>query len=499
MSHVAIRVLVAALLVVTASPVLADDTKPQDAHWPQFRGPQGGGIASGASKLPVHFGLQQNVLWKTPLPQGASSPCVWGKFIFLTGFDKDANKLETLCLDRHKGQILWRRTAPAETIEKVHSVSSPAVSTPATDGERVYVYFGSYGLLCYDFQGTEQWKLPLPVPVTRFGTGTSPMVAGDLLVLNCEYLPKPYLLAVHCRTGTTVWKQERLPFMDGYATPVLWSHAGEDEVIIHSPKRVSAHRLKDGAERWWVKVDSSAESTPVVADGCLFVASFALGGEASDRVKLPTFDELLKKYDKNNDGRISKEEFPPDLSVVRRADAGDIPGADVKLIQFFDYLDVNKDGQINRLEWAVVLAFAAQEAEHGVLAIKPGGQGDVSKTHVLWKEKKAVPEVPSPLYYQGRLYTVRDGGVVSCLDPKTGKLLYRERLGPGGAYFSSPVAGDGKLYAASLGGVVVVFGAGDTLQVLARNDLKESILATPALVDGKLYVRTEKHLFAFGE
>ena len=133
------------------------------------------------------------------------------------------------------------------------------------------------------------------------------------------------------------------------------------------------------------------------------------------------------------------------------------------------------------------------------MAIKPGGHGDVTKTHVRWRHERALPEVPSPLYYRGRVYMVRDGGLISCLDAKTGQLLYRERVGAAGVYFSSPVAGDGKVYVASQRGVITVLAGGDAFKVLARNDLGEPIQATPALVDGKLYVRTEKHLYAFGE
>jgi outer membrane protein assembly factor BamB len=146
----------------------------------------------------------------------------------------------------------------------------------------------------------------------------------------------------------------------------------------------------------------------------------------------------------------------------------------------------------------MIQLFLNRPVEHGLFAVKPGGAGDVTKTHVLWRDGKATPEVPSPLYYRGRVYMVRDGGLMSCLNAETGKLLFRERLGPGGAYYSSPVAGDGKVYAASRGGEVIVLAAGDEFRVMSRNDLKEPILATPALADGKVYVRTENHLHAFG-
>jgi outer membrane protein assembly factor BamB len=490
-----IRFLLAMALAAGAAP--AEQSKPA-ALWPQFRGPNGSGVAPDGKTLPVGFGPNENVRWKTPLPEGHSSPCVWGNRIFLTGYDRDAKNLETIAINRGNGEIVWRRQAPATAIERVHQISNPATATPTTDGERVYVFFGSFGLLCYDFDGKELWKMPLPMPRTRFGTGTSPVVAGDLVLLSVDYPPKPRLVAVNRRTGETVWSKDRITLMEGYATPAVWRHDGEDEVVVHGGSRVSAFDLKDGAERWWVGVTSNACGSPVVGGGRLFVSTWMIGGEPSDRVQVPTFDELLKKYDKDKDGMISKEEFPDDLCFLRRSDAGDIPGADVKIKPFFDQIDQNKDGKIGRFEWAMVSMFANRQVEHGLLAIKPGGKGDVTKTHVAWRETKAAPEVPSPLYYRGRVYQVRDGGIASCLDAETGKLIYRERLGPTGAFFSSPVAGDGKLYAASQRGVVVVWEAGNTFKVLTRNDMQESVAATPALADGVIYLRTEKHLYAFG-
>src|SRR5687767_10426605 len=133
-------------------------------RWPQFRGVDGRATVSDAKPLPATFGLTKNLRWKTQLPEGWSSPCIWGERIFVTAFDATAQKLETICLDRANGEILWRRVAPAEKIERVYKVNSPASSTPATDGERVVAYFGSYGLLCYDFAGKELWKRPLGSP-----------------------------------------------------------------------------------------------------------------------------------------------------------------------------------------------------------------------------------------------------------------------------------------------------------------------------------------------
>src|SRR5438270_255595 len=155
------RWLLAAAVSVGLAAAAAADDQPQ---WAQFRGPHGGGLAPDGPKLPTHFGPVQYVLWTTPLPPGASSPCIWGDRIFLTAHDPAAKKLETLCLDRRDGHVLWRQAVPADKLEKVHKVSNPAASTPAADGEAVYVHFGSFGLLCYGHDGKERWKLPLPAP-----------------------------------------------------------------------------------------------------------------------------------------------------------------------------------------------------------------------------------------------------------------------------------------------------------------------------------------------
>jgi outer membrane protein assembly factor BamB len=152
----------------------------EPANWPQFRGPNGSGLSPDDQPAPLHFGPNTNRLWQTPLPRGHSSPCIWGDRIFVTGFDATNKSLETLCLERVNGKILWRKTAPALELEKsLHEFSSPAASTPATDGARVYLYLGGYGALAYDFKGEELWKRPLPMPPKDYGNARG--VGGQAL------------------------------------------------------------------------------------------------------------------------------------------------------------------------------------------------------------------------------------------------------------------------------------------------------------------------------
>jgi outer membrane protein assembly factor BamB len=139
-------------------------------------------------------------------------------------------------------------------------------------------------------------------------------------------------------------------------------------------------------------------------------------------------------------------------------------------------------------------------AGNAVLAIRPGGHGDITKTHLAWKTTRSLPYVSSPLYYGGRLYTVKNGGLLSCYDARSGKPMYQdERVDAPGDYYASMVAAGGKIYVASQNGLVLALEAGDILTALARNDLGERITATPAIVDGKLYLRTAGHFYAFGK
>ena len=485
--------LIAALLLMHS----ANTTRANESIWPQFRGPNGSGLAAEGQNPPVKFGPEQNVLWKTPVPSGHSSPCIWGDHIFQTGFDKEKKELQVFCIDRSSGNIRWRKIVPAEQIEKVHSISSPATATPATDGERVYVYFGSFGLVCYDFAGTQQWTVPLPIAKTMgYGHGTSPIVSGELVILNRHERNAPFPLAVDRKSGKTVWKQIGRPPGVSHSTPVVWGK----QLVIHRWSGLVAYDAVDGTRIWSVYVATSGTSTPVIGNSVLFVGAWSNFGEPDLRVKLPDFKTMVKEYDKNGDMQISKSEFPDDLAIARRPEIENIQDAQIYL-QFYRGFDRNKNGSMDETEWKTIVASfsTTPKREHGLAAIKPGGKDDVTGTHVLWQEKRSVAEVPSPLYYDGRVYMIKNGGTVSCMDAETGKLLYRERLGAAGLYCSSPICAHGRIYIASGKGVITVFAAGDTLQVLARNDLKEKVFATPAVVDNKLYVRTVKDMYAFGE
>jgi outer membrane protein assembly factor BamB len=415
---------------------------------------------------------------------------MWGSRIFLSSFEEGERKLETLCLDRENGKILWRREAQAKEIEKVHPVSSPASPTPATDGERVYVYFGSYGLLCYDFEGKLLWEDKRGVTKATYGSGTSPIVVGELVVTNDQDQGLP-LRAVHAKTGKPVWEDQELGI--GHATPIVWRHDKDVEIIVPSKNQLTSFNL-DGTRRWWLgDLPSDAYTTPVVGDGLLFVTFTSPGGEVADR-PLEPFEKALEKYDKDKDRLLSREELPKDLVFIDRGAKPGTPGGSLTIDTLF--AKKLKGQKINRDVWDR-LRTPGPRTQSSLWAIGPSAKGELPETSKIWRHTKGLPEVPSPLYYRGHLYLVRRGGIATCLEARTGKEVYQGRLPVSGSYYSSPVAGDGKIYIAAESGTLMVLEAGKSLKVLAQNDLGERVMATPAIADGTLYVRTEKHMYAF--
>jgi len=429
----------------------------------------------------VEFGPEKNVVWQVEVPRGHSSPCLWGDKIFLTG--QDGEKLVTLCLNRGTGKELWRAAAPVAKLETTHRIGSPAAPTPCADGERVYVYFGSFGVIAYDFAGKEVWRKELPAPVVEFGTGASPLLAEGKVILVADQDMGSHLLALDAKTGAQVWRTERPEFRRSFSTPFLWEHDGIAEIIVAGSLWVRSYEVKDGRERWSSRgMARVSNASPVAGDGLLIVSSWNVGGDEGDRVKMEPFVPFAATYDTDKDGMLSRDEFP----------AG-------KVKDRFSQMDADKDGLVTRAEYET-MSDMFDQAVNQIFAIKPNGYGDITETHVAWKVDKHLPYVSSPLFYDGRVYTIKNGGLASCYDAKTGAQHYQaERMDASGDYYSSAVAADGRIYVASQRGTVVVMAAGDALKVLARNDLREPIFATPAIIDGRLYLRTEKHIFVFGQ
>ena len=468
--------------------------------WPNFRGVNSSGVASPNQNPPVNFGINEKMDWKLNLPEGHSSPCIWGDNIFLTGFESEEKMLKMFCIDRMKGKIKWEKNIPVQNFEKVNSVSNPATATPATDGERVYFYFSSFGLLCLDFKGELKWEFKIPIPKSRHGMGTSPIVTGDIVILNClGHQNDPRILAINKFNGSIVWSYI-MPFKqnyegDSYATPIVY----KDQVIIYASEDVSGYDLRTGERIWSYPIRiADAVATPVLGDGIVYTTTHSTYSNPEMLAQIPQFSEVIRKYDVNGDSKLDKPEIK-DYTFLIYPEKPDV-SQKMSFAELIRYFDKSKDEMLDSTEWIGMNQYMESFTKKaGVRAIKLGGNGDISLTNLVWENSDLPPHISSPLFYNARIYTIRDGGLFSCFNSENGKVYYREKVGVAGSYFASPVGAGGRVYVASRNGVVTVVEGGDNLKILAKNDLKELITATPAVVDNKLYIRTDKALYAFGE
>jgi outer membrane protein assembly factor BamB len=451
------------------------------SNWPQFRGEGGLGIGTGSP--PVAFSVEQNLKWQVEVPHGHSSPCVWNDKIALTGLAE--GKLVTFCLNKADGRELWRVVAPAAKVEAAHRIGSPAAPTCCTDGERLIAYFGSYGVLAYDWNGEELWQKPLPAPIVEFGTSTSPIIADGKVIIVADQDVGGYMIALDVKTGAEVWRVDRKEFRRGFSTPFIWKHGGEQELIVSGSLWTRSYDLKDGKQRWSAGGMSRVSNTsPIGTEEMLLVCGWNVGGDEDDRVEMEAHDTFLAAQDKDKNGLLIEDEFPEGPLQDR-----------------FTIIDADKDGQVTKDEYEAMRAMFAN-AENQLCAIKPGGSGDITKTHVVWSQTKQLPYVFTPVVANGRVFTVKGGGLASAYEVKSGSPIYQgERLeGASGEYYASAVTAENRVYVVSQRGVVSVLDAtSDKLNVLARNDLKAPVFASPAIVDGVIYIRTDKRLMAFGE
>lgn len=475
-------------------------------YWNQFRGPNGQGVAE-ADRIPVQFGPESNVLWKTVIPPGHSSPVIQSNLIFLTANEPDNKKeLITLAINRRDGKILWRKIVPAETEGRFHHFNNPASSTPTADERNVYVYFGTYGLVCYDHAGNEVWQRKIDTPTSKYGMATSPILYKNkvIMVLDGDG-GSSCLLAVDCNTGQTVWEQPRSLFDAGWSTPMIWRHGDAEELVVLGSKRLTSYDLSTGAEIWWAGgFPPETVGVPVAGDGLLFASAAALGGRGDEKFDIAgTWKMTVKEFDRNNDSQIQRDEMTEGFAFIQRPELPkDNPGYGLpvrdmeRLLRIFDH---NKNQIISEDEWIQSMSGFVATSYPILIAIRPGAKKDARESHVAWEIQRGVPETPSLLYCRGKLYLLRDGGVLTCLEAKTGKEFFRERIGTAGQYTASPIAAGDKIIAASVKGVVTVIQVDDELKVLARNDFGEKIFATPAIAENKIYLRTAGHLYALGE
>jgi len=397
-------------LLATASASLAED-------WPGWRGPRGDGTST-EKQVPVHWDASKSegVKWSVEIPgEGHSSPIVLGKRIFVSTAVTDTQDRVLMCLDRDSGKELWRRTVLTTPLERKHRENSYASSTPATDGERVYITYldGLDAVVAaYDLEGNQQWLVKPGQFTSVHGFSSSPVIFEDKVIINGDHDGDAWIAAVARKDGKTLWKIDRENKTRSYCTPLIRDLAGRTQMILSGSKCVASYDPRNG-QRHWI-IDGPTEQ---------FVASIVYN---------PKHDMLFV--------------------------TGGYP-------------------------------------DHHILGVKPDGLGNITQTHIVWRTNKGVSYVPSPISEGDYFVIVSDSGIASCFHAATGQQYWNERVGPHA--HSSIVSANGLVYCTTDNGATTVIKPGPTFEVVAQNAIGEPCFSSPAISDGKIFVRGAKHLFCF--
>lgn len=463
------------------------------ASWPQFLGSGATSRAVGASSL--RFDRDKGLRFEAALPPGESSPCVVGDRIFLTGFED--GKLHMLAFDRHSGKQLWRHSvAGPKALEFSHKDAGVSMPTACANAERVFFYFPSYGLQARTHDGELVWEKQLPEGKMDFGCGSSPALHDSKVYLLRDGCPDGKLYALDEATGKEVWAIPRPAFRISHATPYFWHNEGGTELIVASSGSVVSFDPASGKETWRVEgLTPLVCTTPTSSKDRLYFAAWSTSSAAGpDRFfaglevtldlteeQRGDSDKLFDALDKDGNGSLAYSEVPPG-----------------RVLRVIDFLDSDGDKAVSRKEWDGLMRFPKQ-GKNVMIAIRPGGKGDVTDTHIEWSYRRGIPYVASPLLYEGRIYLVKAGGILSCVDAKTGKARFRShRLEDRSEYYATPIGVDGHVILCSAEGTVYVLKVADKVDIVHECALEEQLVATPAIVDGTVYIRTRTKLYAFG-
>jgi len=394
---------------------LAADFPCHAENWPCWRGPRLDG-SSHETNLPVSWDANSNIVWKTELPGvGHASPVVFGDSVFIAAAQPDTQERLLLRVDQSKGRLVWQKTVLTAPLEQKNSLNSFASSTPATDGELVFIAFldrDQKFAAAYDFHGDQRWAAHPGPFASRHGFCSSPILYKDEVILNGDHDGESYLVALSRAEGKILWKTPRDNHTRSYCAPLIQEMAGRPQMVLSGDKCVASYDPNTGKRLWLI--DGPTEQ---------FVAS-------------PVYH--------------------PDSGLVFIT--GGFP-------------------------------------DHHILAIRPDGIGNVTQTHIVWRATQGAAYVPSPIIEGDYFLVLSDSGAAYCFEAKTGKLTWRERLGEEHA---SLVSGEGNVYFLNDKGVMNVVKVGQQFERVAQNDIGEKCFASPAISNGRIYLRGEKHLFCIG-
>lgn len=439
-----------------------------------------GGVAVAPGRLPDRLDAPDARRWRVPMDPGHSTPILHAGRLYLTTFRAASKELATVAVEAATGRVLWRRAIVPERLESLHRLGSPATATAACDGQRVFVFFGSYGLRCHDLEGHALWERRFGPFQDEFGAGSSPILIDDMVILNQDHDTDSFLIALDGATGKTRWRTARPDAVRSYSTPVVWTHAGARELLVAGGLELAAYDPASGEKRWWTHgLARIVIPLPVVSGDTIYMASWTPGGDVTKRLTLDAWPAALGRWDRDQDGRLARAEID-----------------DPEVLDRFFRMDLDQDGRLDRPEWDRHAA-VFQRAQNAVLALRPTGRGDLTEQALVWKHLRGSPYVPTPLVDHGRLWVVRDGGLVTKFEAASGKVLQEERLAGIGNYFASPVAGDDRVFFASELGVLTILANAAEWRVTGSHDFREKIYATPLLHEGCVFVRTERALYCF--
>ena len=455
---------------------------PNEENSPVYFRCDGGVAGPETGPLPEQLDSPEVLRWRTELDSGHSTPVVCNNRIFLTTFNERKEELATLALSVESGEILWKRIAPTSNIEEFNrSTGNAAQATPACDDERLYVFFGSYGLICYDLEGNRLWEQKMGPFHDDYGSASSPVLIDDKVIILQDHDVDSFLMALDRKSGRVLWKSRRPDAVRSYSTPAVWTRNGRKELLVAGALELAGYNPSDGKRLWWVNgLARIVIPTPVPSGDRIYMASWSPGGDSMWRARMETWQQALSRGDRNGDGELSRFE-------VRNFDVR----------TRFDSIDADQSGKLNQKEWDRYKNVFLN-AQNGILAIKPSGQdGEQEENAVIWKYTRSAPYVATPLLDKGILWSVKDGGIVTKIKAESGDVLEQKRLPDTGNYYASPVSADGKVFFASEQGTVSILADAPDWQVISSHYFRERIYATPLVARDCLFIRTEKALYCF--
>lgn len=401
-------------------------------NWPGFRGPTRQGIST-ERNLPLHWSTDSNVVWKTSIPgTGWSSPIIWEDRVFVTTATENGTSCHVLSLDAKSGKILWDKEVFTQVLRRKEGKNSYATPTPTTDGKRVYAVFGDGSIAAVDFNGMVLWTNREVQHYSRHGLGASPLVYQNLLIMSYDG-SNPVVAAGNYPNNPP---EERL----GWQIP--WDRA----IIV-------ALDTQTGRRAWTGRRGQSriAHVSPILAQQAGETQLISCAGDAIQGFNPKTGERIWTVFSQGE-------------GVTPSPATGD------------------------------GLVFTSSGFEKTTLrAVKLGGKGDVTATHIAWEERKGTPTQPSLLYVSPYLYAIHDGGVAHCYNGKTGEVVWEERIG--GNHCASPLLANGRIYFLSEAGETAIIEASPTFKEVARNSINEKCQASIAVSGGRLFIRSEKNLF----